>query len=246
MPTPPQVREVTQSFPGLKLLAAKYTEITKRPYKYGRYAIIEPIVLWHAWFTNTSSWHHPNGTGKGSTLAGRQLKDFWILEQDVACSNPTHIAQQLLAKYADDPFDLITAMPINETKFAVKARNQGSVGFHGVVQSPAFALAFPKPEVSLRTAPIFVMRWSNRLVGVLAHATKMLAMHAWAEIAAPSLCRRANLSIGALRLAHRGALFHACCTKHVKTTSRNFLPDERRFALRVNMSVAKLYHPVKF
>ena len=36
------------------------------------------------------------------------------------------------------------------------------------------------------------------------------------------------------------------CTKHVKTTSRNFLPDERRFALRVNQTVVKLYHPVKF
>ena len=71
-------------------------------------------------------------------------------------------------------------------------------------------------------------------------------MHAWAEIAAPSLCRRANLTIGSLRAVHRGALFHACCTRHVKTTSRNFLPDEEKFLLRVNQSEVRLYHPVKF
>ena len=71
-------------------------------------------------------------------------------------------------------------------------------------------------------------------------------MHAWAEIAAPSLCRLHNLSIGALHVRHRGALFHACCTRHVKTTSHNFLPDERRFALRINQSEVRLFHPVKF
>jgi len=71
-------------------------------------------------------------------------------------------------------------------------------------------------------------------------------MHAWAEIAIPSFCLWANLTISALRAQHRGALFHACCTKHVKTTSRNFLPDEHRFALRLNHSITRLYHPVKF
>lgn len=102
------------------------------------------------------------------------------------------------------------------------------------------------PELSLRTASIFVQRWSARLAAELREATQRRHMHAWAEIATPSLCRRANLTIGALHAAHRGALFHACCTKHVKTTSRNFLPDERRFLMRTNASVVKLYHPVKF
>ena len=134
---------------------------------------------------------------------------------------------------------------MNESRFVLKLRNQGSVGFHASVHTPAFARAFPRPVESIRTASIFVQRWSRRLASVLEGATSR-RMHAWAEIATPSLCREANLSIGSLHATHRGALFHACCTKHVKTTSRNFLPDERRFAMRVNQSAVKLYHPVKF
>jgi hypothetical protein len=183
---------------------------------------------------------------QSSKLGGRTLEHFWILEQDVACSNPANIAQDLLAAYADDESDLITAMPINETKFVVKKRNQGSVGFHASVHTPAFARAFPNAEKTIRTSPIFVMRWSRQLFDVMHQAIGELGMHAWAEIATPSLCRWANLSLTSLHSAHRGALFHACCTKHVKTTSHNFLPDERRFAIRVNQSAAKFYHPVKF
>ena len=100
--------------------------------------------------------------------------------------------------------------------------------------------------LSLLTSSIFVQRWSWRLARTLEHAMGDLGMHAWAEIAAPSLCRLHNLSIGSLRTRHRGALFHACCTRHVKTTSRNFLPDEKRFEMRTNGSEVRLYHPVKF
>ena len=152
----------------------------------------------------------------------------------------------VLLRYAADPSDLITALPVNESRFVLKAKNQGSTGFHASVHTPAFAAAFPRPAEQLRTASIFVQRWSAALAAALEEATHVRQMHAWAEIATPSLCRRAHLSIGSLRAPHRGALFHACCTKHVKTTSRNFLPDERRFALRVDQSVVKLYHPVKF
>ena len=128
-----------------------------------------------------------------------------------------------------------------------KVKTQGSTGLHAAVHTPAFAAAFPRPELTLRTASIFVQRWSSRLAHVLETSMGPASrMHAWAEIATPSLCRRHNLSIQSLRARHRGALFHACCTRHVKTTSRNFLPDEARFALRVNQSVVKLYHPVKF
>ena len=133
-----------------------------------------------------------------------------------------------------------------QSRLAAKAKTQGSVGLHASVHTPSFASAFPRPEQQLRTASIFVQRWSVALATTLHQALAVQQMHAWAEIATPSLARRANLTIGALYPRHRGALFHACCTRHVKLTSRNFLPDERRFALRLNHSVVRLYHPVKF
>jgi hypothetical protein len=73
---------------------------------------------------------------------------------------------------------------------------------------------------------VFVQRWSWRLTAALQTSMGTRHMHAWAEIATPSITRLHNLTIGALHAHHRGALFHACCTRHVKITSRNFLPDE--------------------
>lgn len=153
---------------------------------------------------------------------------------------------------APTPHSLVATPHLHSSRsllqFAQKILNQGTAGFHAAVQTSSFATAFPRAQqnVDLRVAPVFVQRWSRRLIEELREATKGRRMHAWAEIATPSLCRRANLSISSLHARHRGALFHACCTKHVKTTSRNFLPDERRFAFRVNQNVTKLFHPVKF
>ena len=163
--------------------------------------------------------------------------------QDVAASRPETIASALLAQYVDDRSDLITAMPINETKFAVKVKVQGSAGLHAAVQTPSFTAAFRDPT-RMRTASVFVQRWSAALAAALEEATLRRSMHGWAEIATPSLCRLNNLTIGTLRAAHRGALFHACCTTHVKRTSRNFLPDEAKFVLRTDQKALKLYHPV--
>lgn len=232
--------KLLRSFPGLKQLASQYTNLTKRPYKVGRFAVIEPILLWHYWVRTLNV-----SEGSGA-LAQRTLAWLWIFEQDVAASHPIALVPELLARYASVRADLITALPINESRFVLKARNQGSTGFHAAVRTPAFARAFPRPAVQLRTASIFVQRWSAALANVLEESTRGHSMHAWAEIATPSLCRRANLTIAHLFARHRGALFHACCTKHVKTTSHNFLPDEARFVKRVNQSVVKLYHPVKF
>lgn len=324
---------VLRTFPGLPLLAAKYTELTHKPYRYGRYAIIEPILLWHDWLVEhhraqaqllqqqqqerkegerkqreqqeqreqllqeqrrrqrrqapqSSERHHRFSLWRRMSGAAAEPRDvahlgpsntrprhekqkalvslqgerapqhetlelpehIWIFEQDVAASAPEHLAGRLLAAYSQNLADLITAMPINETKFAQKILNQGSAGFHAAVQSPAFAAAFPKETHmwSLRVAPLFVQRWSHRLVRTLRKATKTHLMHAWFEIATPTLCRRANLTMSNVQAAHRGSLFHACCTKHVKKTSQNFLPDERRFNYRIPQNVTKLYHPVKF
>jgi len=289
--------DVLANFPSIKLIAAKYQKMTHRPYRYGRYAIIEPVLLWRQWVQGASgtsggqgggdSGAGIHGTGKhglrgslgsgpgegslrsslGSGLgegslrsgqSGRRGREsghengrsslgfLWVIEQDVACSNAGRIAHDLIAAYNGDTSDLITALPINETKFAAKIRVQGSPGLHASIHTPAFADAFSPPGTSLRTASIFVQRWSPRFAAMLDDSMRNHGMHAWAEIATPSLCRRANMSITPLQPSHRGALFHACCTKHVKTTSRNFLPDEHKFAIRVNQSVAKLYHPVKF
>ena len=231
------------AFPGLRVLAAKYTNITGRPYRYGRFAIIEPILLWYQWLKRKTAW---SAALISSGKVHHSLDYVWVMEQDVAASRPERLAYELLSAYDNDPSDLLTALPLNETKFAAKIKSQGSTGLHAAVKTPAFASAFPNPGDTLRTASIFVQRWSWRLAAVLEQAMLREHMHAWAEIAAPSLCKLHNLSIGHLDLQHRGALFHACCTKHVKTTSRNFLPDERKFLLRTNQSVVRLYHPVKF
>lgn len=162
----------------------------------------------------------------------------------LACLLPS--APAALRLTVQDHTDLITALPINESRFVVKQRNQGSTGLHAAIRTSAFAAAFPDPAAQLRTASIFVQRWSVRLAKVLDDALRRRSMHAWAEIATPSLCRLANLSMSSMRAAHRGALFHACCTKHVKTTSFNFLGDERKFEKRADHKHTKLYHPVKF
>jgi len=224
--------DLLRHFVGLKLLARKYENLTRRTYRIGRYAIVEPIVLWYWW-------------ARAGVLARHTLSHVWILEQDVAASRPSAIAT-MLAAYNDVKSDLITALPINNSRFILKSKHQGSTGLHAAVHTPAFAAAFTRPVEELRTASIFVQRWSPRLMVTLEEAMHQRSMHAWAEIAVPSLCRRAGLQMSTLRAEHRGALFHACCTKHVKTTSHNFLPDESKFNLRIDQSAVKLFHPVKF
>lgn len=236
--------ELTRRFPGVRELAARYTALTGRPYRIGRYAIVEPILLWITWVQS-----HLRQVMVGHNELRHSSVDLsyvWIVEQDVACSKPRHLAAELLLAYEHNETDLITALPLNESRLATKIRTQGSAGLHASVHTAAFAHAFPRPEATLRTASIFVQRWSWRLARTLEVAMGRAGMHAWAEVATPSLCRLHNLTIGSLRPRHRGALFHACCTRHVKMTSKNFLPDERRFVLRTNGSEVRLFHPVKF
>ena len=51
--------------------------------RYGRYAIIEPILLWHAWMGEAA---------QRASLGGRHLAYVWVLEQDVN-DRAAHAAQ---------------------------------------------------------------------------------------------------------------------------------------------------------
>ena len=58
--------QLTAAFPGLRTLAARYSTLTGRPYRLGRYAIIEPILLWRQWLERRG---------------GSRLSFYWIFEQ---------------------------------------------------------------------------------------------------------------------------------------------------------------------
>lgn len=224
--------QLVRRYPGLRAVERRYAELTGGgAYKVRKRTAIEPALMLVAWLRR-----------ERTDAAG--LARYWILEQDVACSAPTRIAAGLLYAYSADGSDLIVGMQ-NESRFVQKQARQGSTGLHSKVASPEWLAAFPDPSAQLRTAPMFVQRWSARLADVIAAAADA-SRHAWAEIMPPSLARAANLTTSSLRAEHRGALFHACCTRHVKVTSQNFLPDERKFVLRTNQSEVRLFHPVKF
>ena len=50
----------------------------------------------------------------GSAASG--IEYVWIMEQDVACSGPEHIGSRLLNGYGSNRADLLTALPMNESK----------------------------------------------------------------------------------------------------------------------------------
>ena len=85
------IKRVLRAFQGLRELAAVYQNVTKRPYNFGRYMILEPILLWYWWIRHTNA---------SSVLRGRPLTHFWIIEQDVAFSKPASFEHEFLDAYS--------------------------------------------------------------------------------------------------------------------------------------------------